>query len=251
MESFTINNAINNSKKSKRNIFTFGEVLRLSHFSLLHETINSNINSKIRFCFCGSPFLDESIECLEKLAECFTDIDALLFINMNINNYNRLFRLISSIKNLAILSFSNSNLKDASLDDICNSIKELKYLKTFSVISERCDSSYFNGVCRALEGKEYLVNFQWKDTNIGDCWVFSGMFRSCPLLSNIDISDITLDEDWRNVLKNLLDEDWKLEELVVSDFNASLRSKIAQNRNHAKEKNQMPSYGLFNIIHNA
>ena len=248
---FQISVEVNNAKKNQSNTFTFHETLNDNHYPMLMSTIRGNDFARTRFCFVGSIISEESINVLKKLVENQVDIDGMLFFNSFSGNFPKLFDLMSTFENLSILSFTSCNLKEINSESIGNAVSKMKYLRIFSVTSERSDDGLFNEVCKALTNKEYLECFQWKDTLIGDPSTFGTFFRSCPLLHTIDLSQTALNDDWRTMLISLLDENWKLEYLVLSDFAEPLKSKILRNKQRAQNKERMPSAGMYRMLHEA
>lgn len=249
MDTFAIQAAVEKAKQTKRNVFNIGESLTLDHFSIFMNIIKTNNFSRTRFCFISCNILEQSIEMINKLVENGTVIDAMLFYDIKCIKYEKLFSFIGTLKDLTVLSFSRCGLKECSSNIITDALKKLEFLVTFSISNERCDSSFFNDVCNTLSNKEYLANFQWKDSNLGDPNTFASFFRSTPQLKNVDISHASLNDEWRKVLINLLDENWKLEELVISDFSEPLKSKITRNKARAAQMKKMPSFGLHSMIH--
>ena len=249
MDTFSIQAAIEKAKQTKRNVFNIGETLTLDHFQSFMNIIKTNNFSRARFCFISCAIVDQSIEMIKKLIEGGTVIDAMLFYNVKIYKFESLFSFIGSLSDLTVLSFSRCNLKECPSNELIDALKKLEFLVTFSISNERCDSSFFNEVCDVLSNKEYLANFQWKDSNLGDPNTFASFFRSTPGLKNVDISQASLNEEWRKVLISLLDENWKLEELIVSDFGEPLSSKIARNKARSQHLKQMPSFGLHSLVY--
>ena len=248
MDTFSIQAALEKAKQTKRNVFNIGETLTLDHFQIFMNIIKSNNFSRTRFCFISCTIIDQSIEMIKKLVECGVTIDAMLFYNVKIYKFENLLSFIGSLSDLTVLSFSRCNLKECPSNAFIDALKKLEFLATFSVSSERCDSSFFNEVCEALSNKEYLANFQWKDSNLGDPSTFLSFFRSATKLNTVDISKASLSDEWRDALISLLDENWKLEELIVSDFEESLNSRIARNRARSQQMKRMPSFGLHSIV---
>jgi hypothetical protein len=248
MDTFSIQEAAEKAKQTKRNIFTIGETLTMDHFQLFMNIIKSNNFSRARFCFISCTIVDLTVEMIKKLVDSGTTIDAMLFYNVKCYNLQNLFSLIGSLKDITVLSFSKCSLKECPSSFLIDALKKLEYIRTFSVSNERCDPSFFNEVCNVLANKKYIENFQWKDTNLGDPNTFASFFRSAPEMKIVDISQASLNDEWRSQLNDLLDENWKLEELIVSDFCESLRSKIKRNKSRAQQMKKMPSFGLHSLI---
>ena len=248
---FQLSIEVNSAKKNQSNTFTFHETLNDNHYPMLMNAIRGNDFSRTRFCFVGSIISEESINVLKRLSENQVDIDGMLFFNSFSGNFPKLFDVMSSFENLSILSFTSCNLKEVSQESIGSAVSKMKYLRIFSITGERCTDSLFNEVCKALTNKEYLECFQWKDTILGDPATFGTFFRSCPSLHTVDLSQSALTDDWRAMLISLLDENWKLEYLILSDFAEPLKSKILRNKQRAQYKEKMPSAAMYRILHDA
>jgi hypothetical protein len=83
-----------------------------------------------------------------------------------------------------------------------------------------------------------LSNFVWSANQLGDPLVFTDSLIAMPLLRFIDFSLCSLSGDWVRTLCLLLDKDWQIGNLKVSDFTADLVRKIERNRNRFEaEKN--------------
>ena len=148
------------------------------------------------------------------------------------------------------MSIRNSHLLELDSSLFCETLKELHYLQTLSIVSERFSENYFNDVCTSLCNHQFLRDFQWSDATIGDISCFGAFFRTCPNLHNIKLTQIMLSEEWIQFLIQILDESWKMENLEVNHVYTPLMNKISRNAERAKLKSSMPSLCMYDLVQN-
>lgn len=249
MSNTTITQTINYARQSRKNIFVFGETLTMQYYQSLLSVIQNNKN-RCRFFFNDCQLTEDTMSVLDKLFQQDIDIDALLFNNVLFHDIANAFRIISKAKGLAILSFKNSHLVELDSKVFTETLQSFPYLTSLSVSSERCGENFFNETCTALCNHQYLKDFQWSDSTIGDDACFATFFRSCPNLHNLNFAQIALTNEWIKTLEILLDENWKIEVLTCNHIYDPLRNKSQRNADRAKLKLSAPSYNMFNLVQN-
>ncbi|KAK8893431.1 hypothetical protein M9Y10_021851 [Tritrichomonas musculus] len=228
VDPYSINGAIITAKSKKKNLYVLNNLINRSGLLNITDSIHK-IAGRIRICFKDANIIAEAVDQLIKLFSEPLDFDALIFINVQIQNFPNFCEAISHCTSLSILSFTSCSLTDDKIELLIPSLRNLKHLQTFDISHDNVGPVMFNNLCHALCMNHELESFHWKDNQLGDPSSFVDLVKSVPNLSQVDFRGIILSESWIKALCQLLDESWQLTSIKITDNNDILRKKIEKN----------------------
>lgn len=240
VDPYSIDGAIHNAQIKKKNVYLLSQMIDSNGVMKLSNSIRK-IPGRIRFCFKNANILEESIIPFEKLFSEDLDFDAFIFLNCQIHNFPKFCQAIGHCSSLSILSFTSCHFDDAHIEALISQLVNFKHLQTFDISKESIGPVMFVNVCHALCANRELRSFGWSDTQLGDPGAFVDLVKSIPSLTHIDFSHAILSETWVKALSELLDGNWQLKELKITDTNPSLREKLERNQNRNELLKKGPS----------
>jgi hypothetical protein len=186
-------------------------------------------------------------EATDALCEFFcenADVDALVFVRTNIQRSQSLMASLMRIKSLSTLCFSGCHLSDGDVDHLVASFDGLVHLASLDISEDRLGPAVFAGVCRAARRLPELATFCWTGNELGDTAAFIALVDE-RRLHRIDFSGTPLRDDWVRVLGELLDRDWQITEIRITDFGPSLAQKIHRNRDRDRHARVGPAFRMM------
>jgi hypothetical protein len=240
--SVSVDAAISKACSSKRNTYVLkGQIDRSS----IVRVVNCirQISCRVRLCFTDALILGEAADALSEFFWEKADVDTLIFINTNIQRSQSFMASLTRLNSLSTLSFSGCHLTDSDVDYLVTSFDGLPHLRSLDLSEDRLGPSVFSGVCRALQRLPELAAFRWAGNQLGDPAAFVALMNK-GALRTIDFSGTPLGTDWIRVLGDLLDRDWQIAELKVTDCSTIIAEKIHRNRERFRNERAGPAFRM-------
>jgi hypothetical protein len=202
------------------------------------------ISCRVRLCFTDALILGEATDALSEFFCENADVDTLIFIKTHIQRCQSLMASLIRVRSLSALSFSGCRLSDGDVDCLLTSFDGLAHLRSLDVSDDGLGPAVFSSVCRAAAGLPALAALRWTGNQLGDPAAFVALVDRGSLRT-ADLSGTPLGDEWVRVLGELLDRDWQIADLTVTNGSPVLAHKIHRNRDRFRKARTGPCFRMM------